>query len=203
MTSAPSGRQPVHTQVVEGFGTVTLTPVEPAADAALIHRWVTQERARFWGMGEASRELVQEIYEDIDRRTTHHAFMVRRDGEQVALFQTYDCAEDRVGECYEVQPGDVGAHLLIGPSTGAPEHGFTGSLMTVFITFVFSDEAARRMVVEPDTRNTKAVSLMERTGFVLGPQVVLPEIVLPEVYLPAKPARLAFLTAPEAARATG
>ncbi|PWK67316.1 RimJ/RimL family protein N-acetyltransferase [Streptomyces sp. CG 926] len=202
MTSALSVRQPVHTQVVEGFGTVTITPVDPAADSALIHRWVTQERARFWGMGEAGREQVQEIYEDVDRRTTHHAFMVSRDGEQVALFQTYDCAEDRVGECYEVRPGDVGVHLLIGPATGPVEHGFTGSLMTVFIDFVFSDEAARRVVVEPDARNTKAVSLMERTGFVLGPEVVLPEIDLPEVYLPAKPARLAFFTAPEGARTT-
>ncbi|GGS13916.1 acetyltransferase [Streptomyces nojiriensis] len=203
MTSAISVGQPVFTQVVEGFGTVTITPVDPAADSALIHSWVTQERARFWGMGEASRELVQEIYEDVDRRTTHHAFMVSRDGEQVALFQTYDCAEDRVSECYEVQPGDVGVHLLIGPTTGAAERGFTGSLMTVFIAFVFSDAAARRVVVEPDARNAKAISLMERTGFVLGPQVVLPEIDLPEVYLPAKPAQLAFLAAPGAAPAAG
>ncbi|MFD3466975.1 GNAT family N-acetyltransferase [Streptomyces sp. NPDC058682] len=203
MTSAISLRQPVHTQVIEGFGTVTITPVDPAADSALIHSWVTQERARFWGMGEASRELVQEIYEDVDRRTTHHAFMVSRDGEQVALFQTYDCAEDRVSECYDVQPGDVGMHLLIGPTTGAAERGFTGSLMTTFIAFVFSDDAARRMVVEPDARNAKAISLMERTGFVLGPQIVLPEIDLPEVYLPAKPAQLAFLSAPGAAPAAG
>ncbi|MFD6968622.1 GNAT family N-acetyltransferase [Streptomyces sp. NPDC059949] len=198
-----SARQPVHTHHVEGFGTVTITPVDPAADSALIHSWVTQERARFWGMGEASRELVQEIYEDVDRRTTHHAYMVSRDGEQVALFQTYDCAEDRVSECYEVRPGDVGVHLLIGPIEGAAEHGFTGALMTAFIGFVFSDGTARRVVVEPDARNTKAVARMERAGFVLGPEVVLPEIDLPEVYLPAKPARLAFFNAPGAASATG
>ncbi|WP_405438310.1 acetyltransferase [Streptomyces avidinii] len=203
MTAAPSVGQSVHTQVVEGFGTVTITPVDPAADSALIHSWVTQERARFWGMGEAGRELIQEIYEDVDRRTTHHAFMVSRDGEQVALFQTYDCAEDRVSECYEVRPGDVGVHLLIGPTEGAAERGFTGALMSAFIAFVFSDGAARRVVVEPDARNTKAIARMERTGFVLGPEVVLPEIDLPEVYLPAKPARLAFLSAPGAASATG
>ncbi|MGW7438012.1 GNAT family N-acetyltransferase [Streptomyces sp. NPDC054849] len=194
--ASASARQPVHTHHVEGFGTVTITPVDPAADSSLIHSWVMEERARFWGMGEASRDLVQEIYEDVDRRTTHHAYMVSRDGEQVALFQTYDCAEDRVSECYEVQPGDVGVHLLIGPTKGAAERGFTGSLMTAFMEFVFSDETARRVVVEPDSRNVKAIALMERTGFVLGPEVVLPEIDLPEVYLPAKPARLAFLTAP-------
>ncbi|MEU3722364.1 GNAT family N-acetyltransferase [Streptomyces sp. NPDC031705] len=197
--SAPA-RTPVHTRHVEGFGTVTITPVDPAADSALIHSWVTEERARFWGMGGADRALVQEVYEDVDRRTTHHAFMVARDGERVALFQTYDCAEDRVGTCYEVRPGDVGVHLLIGPSRGGVRHGFTGALMTVFIGFVFSDPAARRVVAEPDARNAKAVGLLERTGFVLGPEVELPEIDLPEVQLPAKRARLAFLSAPAAAR---
>ncbi|WP_329378970.1 acetyltransferase [Streptomyces sp. NBC_01351] len=194
MTTA-STRQPVHSHLVEGFGTVTITPVDPAADSALIHSWVTEDRARFWGMGEASRELVQEIYEDVDRRTTHHAFMIGRDGEPVALFQTYDCAEDRVSECYEVQPGDVGVHLLIGPSQGAVEHGFTAGLLSAFTAYLFSDPATRRVVAEPDSRNTKAISRLERNGFVIGPEIELPEIDLPEVYLPAKKARLAFLTA--------
>ncbi|MFJ4778405.1 GNAT family N-acetyltransferase [Streptomyces sp. NPDC088762] len=189
-------RQPVYTHPVDGFGTVTVTPVDPAADSALIHGWVTQERARFWGMGGASRELVREIYEDVDRRTTHHAFLVARDGVPVALFQTYDCAEDRVGECYEVRPGDVGVHLLIGPGEGAPERGFSAALVTVFLAFLFTDPATRRVVAEPDARNDKAIARLERTGFALGPEVELPEIDLPEVYLPAKRARLAFLSAP-------
>ncbi|MCX5194203.1 acetyltransferase [Streptomyces sp. NBC_00249] len=191
-----SSRQPVHSSHVEGFGTVTITPVDPAADSALIHSWVTEERARFWGMAEAGRELVQEIYEDVDRRTTHHAFMIGRDGEQVALFQTYDCAEDRVSEVYEVRPGDVGVHLLIGPTKGAAEHGFTGNLIAVFMEHLFSDPATLRLVAEPDARNGKAVALLERSGFTLGPEVELPEIDLPEVYLPAKPARLTFFSRP-------
>ncbi|MEV7508027.1 GNAT family N-acetyltransferase [Streptomyces sp. NPDC089922] len=196
MTSvAPAGR-PVHTHVVEGFGSVTITPVDPAADSALIHGWVTQERARFWGMAGAGRELVQEIYEDVDRRTTHHAFLVRRDGVPVALFQTYDCAEDRVCECYDVLPGDIGVHLLIGPAEGAPQPGFSANLMTAFLAFVFADPAVRRVVAEPDARNEKAIARLERTGFVLGPEVELPEIDLPEIYIPAKRARLAFLDAP-------
>ncbi|MCX4528263.1 MULTISPECIES: GNAT family N-acetyltransferase [unclassified Streptomyces] len=198
MTISTSARRPVHTQLVEGFGTVTITPVDPAGDSALIHSWVTEERACFWGMREASRELVQEIYEDVDRRTTHHAFIVSRDGEPVGLFQTYDCAEDRVSECYEVQPGDTGVHLLIGPTRGAAERGFSAALMNAFIGFVWSDGRTLRVVAEPDARNEKAITRLERTGFVLGPEIELPEIDLPEVYLPAKRARLAFLSAPVA-----
>ncbi|MFJ3199744.1 GNAT family N-acetyltransferase [Streptomyces sp. NPDC086989] len=191
-SSSASTRQPVYAQRVEGLGTITLTPVDPAADAALIHSWVTEERARFWGMGEASRELVQEIYEDVDRRTTHHAFLARRDGEPVALFQTYDCTEDRVGECYEVQPGDTGVHLLIGPARGAAESGFSSGLVGAFLSYVLSGGTTRRVVAEPDARNEKAIARLVRSGFELGPEVELPEIDLPEVHLPAKRARLAF-----------
>ncbi|MGW6707092.1 GNAT family N-acetyltransferase [Streptomyces sp. NPDC054956] len=193
MTTSPATRQPVHTHLVEGFGTVTLTPVDPAADSELIHAWVNEERAAFWGMVGASRELVQEIYEDVDRRTTHRAYLARREGTPVALFQTYDCAEDRVSECYEVQPGDVGAHLLIGPDQGTAEQGFTAALLTAFLAYLVSDGTTRRVIAEPDARNDKAIARLMRTGFELGPEVELPEIDLPEVYLPAKQARLLVL----------
>ncbi|AXE23111.1 siderophore biosynthesis protein [Streptomyces globosus] len=189
-------REPVHIQAVDGFGTVTLTPVDPAADAPLIHRWVSEDRARFWGMAGASPDLVREVYEDLDRRTTHHAFLARRDGVPVALFQTYECAADRVSECYEARPGDTGVHLLLAPAPGAAEPGFSGRLMGAFMAFVLADGTTRRLVADPDTRNAKAIARLERSGFTLGPEVELPEIVLPEIRIPAKRARLAFLEAP-------
>ncbi|MFE2875382.1 GNAT family N-acetyltransferase [Streptomyces roseus] len=195
--SAAGTRQPVYVQRVEGVGTVTLTPVDPVADAPLIHSWVTEERARFWGMGGASRRLVQEVYEDVDRRTTHHAFLARRGGEPVGLFQTYDCAEDRISECYEVLPGDTGVHLLIGPARGAGERGFSAGLIGAFLSYVLSDGTTRRIVAEPDARNEKAIARLVRSGFELGPEIELPEIDLPEVYLPAKRARLTFLSGPQ------
>ncbi|RSS89251.1 N-acetyltransferase [Streptomyces sp. WAC05292] len=197
MTStAATARGPVHTQAVDGFGTVTLTPVDPAADAPLIHRWVSEDRARFWGMTEAGPDLVREVYEDLDRRTTHHAFLARRDGVPVALFQTYECTADRVSECYEARPGDTGVHLLLAPAAGAAEPGFSGRLIGAFMAFVFSDGTTRRLVADPDARNAKAIARLERSGFALGPEVELPEIVLPETRIPAKRARLAFYEAP-------
>lgn len=115
-----SPRADVLTETVEGFGTVRFTPVDPVADSAVLHSWVVEERAQFWGMNDASRELVQEIYEDVDRRDTHHAFMVRLDDEPVALFQTYEPTEDRVSDCYAVREGDIGVHLMLAPVTGRP-----------------------------------------------------------------------------------
>ncbi|MFF1836166.1 GNAT family N-acetyltransferase [Streptomyces sp. NPDC058231] len=176
-------RSPGYEREVAGFGTVRIVPVDPAGDLDLIHSWVTEERARFWGMGGHSREQVLEIYEFLDSLTTHHAYLVHRDGVPVALFQRYEPDADPLGECYDVQPGDHGVHLLIGPADSA-EPGFTGALLSAFIDFVFRDPTRLRVVVEPDARNTKAIDRMVRAGFELGPEVEKPE----------KRARLAFLS---------
>ncbi|MFG3407796.1 GNAT family N-acetyltransferase [Streptomyces sp. NPDC048142] len=181
--SAPALRAAVHEQKIEGFGTVRLVPVDPAADLDLLHGWVTEERARFWGMSGHTREQVLEIYEFVDSLPTHHAYLALRDGVPAALFQTYEPDADPVGECYDVQPGDFGIHLLIAPADGAVK-GYTDALLTAFVGHVFSDPAHLRVVVEPDARNEKALARMVRVGFELGPEIVKPE----------KTARLAFLT---------
>ncbi|MEV1005804.1 GNAT family N-acetyltransferase [Streptomyces sp. NPDC049881] len=192
LTPRTPGRA-VFTRAVPGFGTVTLTPVDPAGDLDLIHAWVAEERARFWGMTGAGREGVLEIYEFLDSLDTHHAYVVRRDGTPVALFQTYDPAADEVGACYDVREGDIGVHLLIAPPPGPLRRGFTTGLMPVLIAFVFADPAVRRLVAEPDLRNDKAIERALRTGLVLGPLIDLPH----------KRARLAFLSREAAERAAG
>ncbi|TYR64214.1 GNAT family N-acetyltransferase [Streptomyces parvus] len=182
---APALRAAVHEQKIEGFGTVRLVPVDPAADAELLHGWVTEERARFWGMAGHTLEQVREIYEFVDSLPTHHAYLALRDGVPAALFQTYEPDADPVGECYDVQPGDFGVHLLIAPAEGeGAVKGYTETLLTAFIAYVFSDPAHVRVVVEPDARNEKAIARMVRIGFELGPEIRKPE----------KTARLAFLT---------
>ncbi|WP_084959202.1 GNAT family N-acetyltransferase [Thermoactinospora rubra] len=189
-----AGRAPVHEQHVEGFGTVRLLRVDPAADVDVLHGWVTQERARFWGMSGFSREEVLRTYEHLDSLTTHHAYLAVRDDTPLALFQTYEPQADRVSECYDPEPGDIGAHVLIGPAEGEARPGFTGALLSVLVSFAFGTLGRRRIVAEPDAGNDKAISRLVRMGAELGPVVVLPEVDLPEVYLPAKRAQLAFLT---------
>ncbi|MHC6629960.1 GNAT family N-acetyltransferase [Streptomyces globosus] len=191
-----TGLRPLYSRTADGFGLITLHRVDPAADAGLIHRWVSEERARFWGMAGADLELVREVYEDLDRRDTHHAFLALLDGVPAALFQSYDCAADRVSECYPVRPGDVGVHLFIGPPCGPPRPGHTAALLGAFLSYLCGLPGTRRLVADPDPANRKAVARLERAGFVRGPEVGLPEIDLPEVRIPAKRARLLFLDAP-------
>ncbi|HEX2144113.1 MAG TPA: GNAT family N-acetyltransferase [Glycomyces sp.] len=176
-------RPAVFEQHIGDFGRVAIVSVRPTEDIDLIYGWVTEERAKFWGMTSHSREKVLEIYEYLDSIATHHAFLILRDAEPIALFQTYEPGADPVGECYEVEPGDVGAHLLVASSRGTAQVGFTGILMGVLAAYLFDDPKHLRIVVEPDTRNEQAAARLRRTGFTLGP----------EVQLPGKTARLAFL----------
>ena len=162
---------------------LTMRPLDPASDAGLIHSWVTQERAGFWMMGDHTLEEVREIYQWIDEQDTHAAYVVLLAGEPVALFQTYDPRAEEIGEHYDVQEGDVGSHLMMGP-IDTPVPGLTGAVIDHVGSFVFADPQVSRVVGEPDARNAKVQRLvdsrdMERVG---------------EVELEKKPATLVFYT---------
>ncbi|WP_338672754.1 GNAT family N-acetyltransferase [Streptomyces sp. SCSIO 30461] len=193
MTTEPADRTSVHEQAVDGFGTLSIRPLDPEHDADLIHSWVTEERARFWGMTERTRDEVRDIYRHMDTLTTHHAWLVESDGTPLMLFQSYDPEADRVSECYDVRPGDIGLHILVGPTHGSPRPGYTNALLSVVTGYLLREPRNQRVVAEPDLRNAKAVKRLERVGFTLGPEILLPEVDLPEVFIPQKAARLAFL----------
>ncbi|WP_350279192.1 GNAT family N-acetyltransferase [Kribbella sp. HUAS MG21] len=156
---------------VDGFGRVRIEEADPARDLDLIHEWVTAERAVFWGMGSWSREEIARTYEFLDSVPTHHVYVVRLDDVPVALLQTYDPQADPAGAAYDVEAGDLGVHLLIGPGEARP--GFTGHLVGVLGRFVFDHLGNPRIVVEPDVRNTRAIERFHRSGFVLGPEATI------------------------------
>lgn len=178
-----TARATVYTEELKGWGTLRVVPLVPAEDLDLIYQWVTQPRARFWGMTEHTRDDVLGIYEFLDSLETHHAFLVVLDGEPKALFQTYEPLHDPVGEAYAAREEDIGMHLLLAPATRPIPH-FTPRLATSLIHYMFSVPGKDRIVVEPDARNTKALRRLNATCFELGPVIQLAE----------KEAQLAFLT---------
>ncbi|MFJ4027939.1 GNAT family N-acetyltransferase [Paenarthrobacter sp. NPDC089989] len=176
-------RTTIYAEELEGWGSLRIVPLVPAEDIDLIHEWVSQPRAKFWGMTEKPREEVLGIYEFLDSLDTHHAFLVVLDGEPLALFQTYEPLHDPVGEVYPAREGDIGMHLLLAPATRPIPH-FTPRLATSLIKYMFSVPGKDRIIVEPDARNAKALRRLEATCFELGPIVQLEE----------KEAQLGFLT---------
>jgi Acetyltransferase (GNAT) domain len=173
----------VYTETLPGLGELTLIRLDPAAHADLVHGWVIQPRNRFWGMGEHTVAQVREIYEFVDGLATHHAFLIRVDEQPIGIFQTYDPEHDPVGECYPVEPGDFGVHLMLAPGDLVLPH-LSSLVVPALVRYAFRDPAHRRVIAEPDLRNEKAIRRLTRHGFTLGP----------EIDLGHKRARLAFLT---------
>ncbi len=165
------------------LGRLRLARVDPAADAPLLHHFVTRRHTAFWGMSGHTVDQVREVYEFLDSLDTHHAYRIVLDDEPIGIFQTYEPAADPVGERYPVRPGDIGMHLLLAPP-GRPPRGLVDALGPACARFLFSDPAKDRIVVEPDVRNAAALKRLEREGFTFDS----------EIDMPGKRARLAFLT---------
>ncbi|WP_285241135.1 GNAT family N-acetyltransferase [Pseudarthrobacter sp. MEB009] len=176
-------RTPAYQEEFETWGLFRLLPIDPVADAAVLHGWVTAERARFWGMSGYTVAEVREVYEFLAGLDTHHAYLIDLAGEPFGIFQTYQAIHDPVGEAYPALPGDTGTHLLLGPASRFIPH-FTPVLAAALTRFVFADPGTERIIAEPDARNGKAIRRLLASSFELGPVVQLAD----------KEAQLAFLT---------
>jgi penicillin amidase len=179
MTSIESGlpytiRDAVYEEDLPGLGLLRLLRLAPEQDADLVHSWVREERARFWGMNGWSRDEVRDVYAFLDSLDTHHGFLLTVAGEPAGVFQTYEPLHDPVGEVYPARAGDAGIHLLLAPAA-RPVPNFTATLLTGLVRFVLSDPAKDRVVAEPDARNAKAIGRFTSFGFEAGPKVRLPE----------------------------
>ncbi|WP_428954524.1 GNAT family N-acetyltransferase [Streptomyces sp. cg35] len=158
----------------ETVGELTFRPVDPRTDAELLHRWVTDPKAAFWLMQDAKLEDVEREYMSIAAAEHHDAFLGLHDGEPAFLMERYDPRFVELVGLYEPEPGDVGMHFLTAPSD-LRIPGFTRAVITAVMEFLFTDAAVRRVVVEPDVRNTAVHALNEAVGFVPAREIAKPE----------------------------
>ncbi|AKL66233.1 GNAT family N-acetyltransferase [Streptomyces sp. Mg1] len=174
------------------LGTFSVRPLDPFADAELLHGWVTHPKASFWMMQDATLPDVEREYMRIAAHEHHQAFIGLHEGLPAFLMETYDPSELELVGLYDAQPGDIGMHFLVAPSD-TPLHGFTRAVITTVMAAVFADPAAERVVVEPDVNNTAVHALNEAVGFVAERPVTKPE----------KEALLSFCTRAQFEAATG
>lgn len=149
-------------------------PVVPAADARLLHSWVTHPKAGFWLMGDASLLDVQRIYADIAQAAHQDAFIGLYDETPAVLMERYDPAYVELVGLYDARPGDVGMHFLVAPAD-TPVHGFTRAAIAAVMAELFADPDVRRVVVEPDVRNTAVHALNAAVGFEVTGRISTPE----------------------------
>ncbi|WP_026534255.1 GNAT family N-acetyltransferase [Arthrobacter sp. H14] len=163
-------------------------PVDPARHSTLLHGWMIQEYARFWGMASATVDDVEQEHSRIDADPHHEAWLgldapqlddsaadagpgngtemphLSGNPEPAFLMERYAPGHSPLRDHYAVQIGDVGMHLLVAPAT-TPRPGYTTAVFTAVLNFLFADPDVNRIVVEPDVGNTKIQALNARMGF--------------------------------------
>lgn len=162
------------TRTDPALGTFSVRPLDPSADAELLHGWVTHPKAAFWLMQEASLPDVEREYVKIAAAEHHEAFIGLHEGHPAFLMERYDPSELELVGLYEALPGDVGMHFLVAPGD-TPLHGFTLAVIATVMAALFADPSTRRVVVEPDVHNTAVHALNGAVGFVPAGPVVKPE----------------------------
>ncbi|MFC4497071.1 GNAT family N-acetyltransferase [Streptomyces ovatisporus] len=164
----------VHTRTDPDLGEFALRFVDPVADTELLHRWVTHPKSAFYLLQDARPADVEREFTGIAASEHHDAFLGLHRGEPSFLMERYDPAHVELKGLYEARPGDVGMHFLCAP-TDTPVHGFTLAVITTVMDMLFADPHTRRVVVEPDVRNTAVHALNKAVGFRIERTLAKPE----------------------------
>ncbi|WP_328317592.1 GNAT family N-acetyltransferase [Streptomyces sp. NBC_00388] len=146
----------------------------PLSDTELVHGWVTHPKSAYWMMQDASLTDIEREYMAIAASEHQDAFIGLHGSTPAFLMERYDPAHVELKGLYEPEPGDVGMHFLVAP-TDSPVHGFTRAVITAVMTELFADPATRRVVVEPDVRNTAVHALNKAVGFEVVRELEKPE----------------------------
>lgn len=189
--AAPAGAAPARgrwTAPPSPVGRVSVARVDAAADAAAVHAWLSHPASAFWQMTHLSPGDVRDYLEGVSADPYQNAWLGSVDGVPTFLVETYDPGCVLLTDVPEVEPGDLGMHLLVAPPGDAPGHapvhGLTSAVMGATVRFCFERLGATRVVVEPDVTNTRIAAKNAAAGF----------RVLRELDLPGKRAHLAVCT---------
>ncbi|WP_318153748.1 GNAT family N-acetyltransferase [Paenibacillus vietnamensis] len=154
--------------------TISFRPVTMKDDLLRLHAWHQEPHVvPFWQLNlplDAYRSHLERFLAD-----THHTLcMGELDGVPMSYFESYWSESDIIGRYYDVEEGDQGVHLLIGP----PEYlgqGYAQPLLMALMRVQFLHEETRRIVAEPDIRNAKMRHIFEKCGFRFQREVHLPD----------------------------
>jgi len=156
-------------------GRITIEPLELERDLDLLHAWVTHPRSSYWMMQDATLTDVRAEYGSIEANPHHDPWMGHVDGRPTFLVETYDPRHaDGLAELPELEPGDLGMHVLVAPPSGAPVPGLTTAVFDAVLAFCFADPRVRRVVVEPDVRNAPIRAKNVAAGFIELREIALP-----------------------------
>lgn len=155
------------------MGILELVPFSLEQHGAWVYDWVKQPYAVYWGMGDSSYEAFQQSYQELLEPDHYHIYIGLIDGEAKFLMEQYDPFQDALATHFQMEIGDVGMHVLMAP-VEQKVSGFTWTVFSNILEFIFTSSAHKRVIVEPDVRNKKIHTLNKRAGFKYQERVTLP-----------------------------
>ncbi len=164
----------VFTRTDPRLGVFALRPLDVAADAALLHGWVTHPKAAFWMMQDAEPADVAAEYGRIAADPHHEAFLGLHEGRPAFLAERYDPSTSNWPASTTPSRATSACTSSVRRPT-QPVHGFTLAVITTVLAWLFADPAVRRVVVEPDVRNTAVHALNAAVGFDVAGPITKPE----------------------------
>lgn len=162
----PANKRPV---LNPAFG---LRPLRLDEDIPIIQPWYQMDYAHFWNMQGMSVEATAEFYRDAATNGLQ-AHLGFHENNPAFVLECYNPHRDPLGDCYPVQPGDLGMHFFVGPAEREIRH-YTRDVLRTVMAFLFDTLGAQRVVVEPDVRNERVHRLNRLVGFVDAGTVTLP-----------------------------
>lgn len=167
----------------ENFGEIQIRKINLEKDIPVLHNWVNQEYAFFWGLQNSTLEQVTKEYEKLTRQEDYYVFVGIYKNEIAFFLEQYNPTKDSIAQYYKHKPSDSGVHIIVAPPKEPKINNFTWYMFRSIMDFVFSNQTIQRILIEPDIRNRKMFALCQRLGFTLGTIAELPH----------KTAQLAFL----------
>lgn len=144
---------------------IMILPTDPAAHAPTVQRWLADPHATFWGMEDLDVSQVEAYLRAIDADPHQRAWTGHVDTSPTFFAETYDPARVLLTGVHAAEPGDLGMHVLIAPPTREHRPGLTDAVFSAVMRWCFDELGARRVVVEPDVRNTRIAEKNRRAGF--------------------------------------
>ncbi len=165
-STAPAGAPEATVSAGAAPGLLTVEPVDPDRDAAVVQSWLAHPASSWWEMGDLDVDGVRDYLTGVQADPAQAAWLGRRDGEPCFLAETYDPSAVLLTDVWAAEPGDVGMHLLVAPvPAGGRVHGLTSAVMRAVVEHCRDALGARRIVVEPDVRNTAVQAKNAEVGF--------------------------------------